>query len=83
MSISDNEILGHCIYGLKQRPNMPLNLRTHLPFQLPFGLLSVLPTLMQLFWAILTQIKTVAKAKAVRVNSNFMTLVALLNQISV
>ena len=60
------------------RPNMLSYLKTHLLLQLPFGLVSVLPTLMLLFLAILTPIRATAKVKAVRVNCTLMTLVALL-----
>ena len=51
-------------------------LRTHLLLQLPFGLLSKWPTLMLLSWAILSQIRFVAKAKVAKVNFILMTLVA-------
>ena len=61
----------------RQRPNMLSYLRTHLLLQLPFRLLSELPTLMLLSLAILTQIRVVAKAKVAKVNFILMTLVAL------
>ena len=61
----------------RQRPNVPSYLRTHLLLQLPFGLLSKLPTLMLLSPAILTQIRVVAEAKVAKVNFILMTLVAL------
>ena len=57
---------------------MPSYLMTHLLLQLPFRLLSVLPTLMLLSLAILTPIRAVAEAKVARVNFTLMTLVALL-----
>ena len=51
----------------RQRPNIPSYLRTHLLLQLPFRLLSELPTLMLLSLAILTQIRVMAKAKVAKV----------------
>ena len=57
---------------------MPSYLRNHLLFQLPFSLLSVLPTLMLLFLDILKQIRVIAEAKVAKVNFTSMTLVALL-----
>ena len=56
---------------------MPSYLRTHLFLQLPFGLLSELPTLMLLSLAILTQIGVMAKAKVAKSNFILMNLVAL------
>ena len=61
----------------RQRPNVPSYLRTQLLLQLPFGLLSELPTLMLSSPAILTQIRVVAKAIVTKVNFILMTLVAL------
>ena len=61
----------------RQRPNVPSYLRTHLFLQLPFGLLSELPTLMLLSLAILTQIGVMAKAKVAKSNFILMNLVAL------
>ena len=50
-------------------------LKTHLFLQLPYGFLSILHTLMQLFLVILTQFISIEKAKEVRVNFTLMTLV--------
>ena len=52
-------------------------LRTHLLFQLPFGLLNELPALMLLFLDVLTQIRVLAEAKVAKANFILMTLVAL------
>ena len=52
-------------------------LRTHLFFQLSFGLMSVFYTLLQLPLAIFTQIRAMDVAKVTRVNFNPMTLVEL------
>ena len=57
---------------------MPSYLKNHLLFQLPFGLLSILPTLLLLSLAIVTQIRAISRAKAAKVNFILMTLVALL-----
>ena len=60
---------------LKQRPNVLSYLRTHILFQLSFGLLSMLPQLdTVVFRLFLTQIRVVVRAKVVRVNSILMTL---------
>ena len=61
----------------RQRPTMPSYLRT-LFLQLPFRLLSMLPTLMQLSLAILAQIMVVVEAKAIRVDFTLIPLAALL-----
>ena len=61
----------------KKKPNILSYLRTYLLFQLPFGFLSELPTLMLLYPAILTQIRVIDKAKVAKVNFILMTLVAL------
>ena len=55
---------------------MPPYLKTHLLLQLPFGLLSMLPTLMLLSLAVSTQIRAVAKGKVAKVNFILMTLTA-------
>ena len=57
---------------------MPSYLRTHLIFQLLFGLPSELTGLMLFYPAILTQIRVVSEAKLAKVNFILMTLVALL-----
>ena len=63
---------------LRQIPNVPSYLRTQLLLQLPFRLLSELPTLMLLSLIILTPIRVIAKVKAINVDFIIMTLVALL-----
>ena len=60
---------------------MPFYLRGHLLLQLPLGFLSIVLALTQSSAAILSQIRSMAKAKVVRVNSALMTLVALLTLI--
>ena len=62
----------------RQRPNVASYLKTHLPFQLPFRLLSELPALMLLSLVILAPIRVMAEAKAVKLYFILMTLVALL-----
>ena len=52
----------------RQRLNMAAYLRTHLLLQLPFGLLSELPTMMLFSPAILTQIRGVVEARVDKVN---------------
>ena len=53
-------------------------LRTHLFLQLPFRLLNMLPTLMLLSLAILTQSRALAKAKVAKVDFILITMVVLL-----
>ena len=61
----------------RQRHSMPSYLRTHLLVQLPFRLLSELPTLILWSPAILSPIRIMAKAKVAKVNFILKTLVAL------
>ena len=67
----------------RQRPNMPSYLRPHLLLEVPFGLLSMIPTLILLLLAILTPITAMAKAKVARVNLTPITLAAPLTLIFV
>ena len=64
--------------AFRQRPNMLSYLRNYLFLQLLFRFLSILPALMLLSPAALTQIRSMAKAKAAKVDFILMTLVALL-----
>ena len=52
-------------------------LRAHLLLQLPFRLLSMLPILVHLFLAILTQIRALNEVKVARENFTLVTPVAL------